>query len=152
SGTPYEIVQRLRRADGAYLWFQNNGFPLRDASGRIARWCVLLTDVDERKRAEEELKRSEAFLLEGQRLARIGNFVWRIATDEIFWSEEIYRMYEFTPGTPVTLELIGTRVHPEDLPMLQDMVERARRGENDFEYQHRLLMSDRSVKHLHLIA
>jgi PAS domain S-box-containing protein len=59
SGSPYEIMQRLRRSDGVYLWFQNNGFPLRDASGTIVRWCVLLTDIDERKRAEEALRDSE---------------------------------------------------------------------------------------------
>src|SRR5688572_30457608 len=59
SGSPYEIVQRLRRSDGVYLWFQNNGFPLRDASGHIVRWCVLLTDIDERKRAEDALRESE---------------------------------------------------------------------------------------------
>ena len=59
SGSPYEIVQRLRRSDGVYRWFQNNGFPLRDASGHIVRWCVLLTDIDDRKRAEEALVASE---------------------------------------------------------------------------------------------
>ncbi len=59
SGSPYEIVQRLRRADGLYRWFQNDGFPLRDASGHIVRWCVLLTDIDERKRAEDALRESE---------------------------------------------------------------------------------------------
>lgn len=59
SGTPYEILQRLRRGDGAYRWFQNSGFPLRDAHGRIVRWCVLLTDVDERKHAEDALRASE---------------------------------------------------------------------------------------------
>jgi PAS domain S-box-containing protein len=62
SGSPYEILQRLRRSDGVYLWFQNNGFPLRDASGHIVRWCVLLTDVDERKRAEDALHASERSL------------------------------------------------------------------------------------------
>ena len=59
SGNPYEIAQRLRRSDGAYRWFQNSGFPLRDTSGRIMRWCVLLTDIDERKRAEDALRESE---------------------------------------------------------------------------------------------
>ena len=59
SGSPYNIVQRFRRSDGAYRWFENSGFPFRDAEGRIVRWCVLLTDIDERKRAEDALKRSE---------------------------------------------------------------------------------------------
>ena len=62
SGSPYAILQRLRRSDGVYCWFQNNGFPLRDASGHIVRWCVLLTDIDERKRAEEALAASEGNL------------------------------------------------------------------------------------------
>jgi len=59
SGSPYEIEERLRRSDGVYRWFQNNGFPLRDTSGDIVGWCVLLTDIDDRKRAEEALYRSE---------------------------------------------------------------------------------------------
>src|SRR5262249_50264455 len=53
---------------------------------------------------------------------------------------------------PVTLELIVSRVHPDDLPMMQDMIERARRAANDFEYKHRLLMPDQSVKHVHWFA
>jgi PAS domain S-box-containing protein len=59
SGSPYTIAQRFRRSDGAYRWFENSGFPLRDDAGRIVRWCVLLTDIDERKQAEDALKRSE---------------------------------------------------------------------------------------------
>ena len=52
----------------------------------------------------------------------------------------------------MTLELIGTRVHPEDMPLLHDMIERARSDGSDFEYEHRLLMPDHSVKYLHLVA
>ena len=52
SGSAYEIMQRLRRSDGIYRWFQHSGVPLRDATGQVVRWYVLLTDVDERKRAE----------------------------------------------------------------------------------------------------
>ena len=62
SGTPYEIVQRFRRSDGIYRWFANRGFPVPDAHGRIVRWCVLFTDIDERKRAEEALAASEGNL------------------------------------------------------------------------------------------
>jgi C4-dicarboxylate-specific signal transduction histidine kinase len=75
-----------------------------------------------------------------------------VATDEITWSEQLYRIFEFEQGVPVTLELIGTRVHPEDIQLLNDMIERARGAVSDFEYEHRLLMPDHSVKYLHLIA
>ena len=59
SGSPYEIVQRFRRSDGVYRWFANRGFPVRDTNGDVVRWCVLLTDIDDRKRAEDALRASE---------------------------------------------------------------------------------------------
>jgi PAS domain S-box-containing protein len=62
SGDPYDFEVRIRRFDGAYRWFQVRALPLRDTDGRIARWCALHTDIDERKRAEEALKRREALL------------------------------------------------------------------------------------------
>src|SRR6185295_2248045 len=59
TGTPYEFEHRIRRADGEYRWFQSRGFPLRDAQARIVRWYNLLTDIDDRKRAEDALHKSE---------------------------------------------------------------------------------------------
>ncbi|HYO82433.1 MAG TPA: PAS domain-containing protein [Bryobacteraceae bacterium] len=59
SGVPYNIVQRFRRCDGVYRWFQNRGFPLRDTDGRIVLWCVLLSDIDDQKRAEDAVRASE---------------------------------------------------------------------------------------------
>ena len=68
TGLPYEFEHRIRRGDGEYRWFQSRGLPLRDAEGRIVRWYNLLTDIDDRKQSEEKLRRSEADLLEAQRL------------------------------------------------------------------------------------
>ena len=152
SGNPYDFELRIRRFDGVYRWFQSRGLAVRDADGRILRWCSLLTDIDERKRAEDALKRSEALLAEAQRLSRIGSFSWRVETDEITWSEQLYRIFEFDQGIPVTIELIGTRVHPEDITLLHDMIERLRGAGADFEYEHRLQMPDQSIKYLHLTA
>src|SRR6266853_5533816 len=132
SGNPYDFEARLRRFDGVYRWFQVRGLPVRDAHGRIFRWCSLLTDIDERKRAEDALKRSEALLAEAQRLSRMGCCCWRVETGEITWSEELHRIFAFEPDVPVTLDLIATRVHPEDIPMLHDMVEKARGVVTDF--------------------
>ncbi len=124
------------------------------------RVLVTFQDITARKqaeaakdlRSEEELRRSEAFLAEAQRLSLTGSFSWKVATDEITWSEQLYRIYEFEIGVPVTLEVIRTRVHPEDIPFLNDMIERAQSAVSDFEYEHRLLMPDQSVKYLHMVA
>jgi signal transduction histidine kinase len=104
------------------------------------------------RRSEEFIRRSKQFLKEAQRLSSTGGFAWRVPTDEIVWSEQLYRIFEFDPTAPVTLDLIGSRVHPEDQPMLGDMLERARIEAADFEYEHRLLMPDGSVKYIHLVG
>jgi PAS domain S-box-containing protein len=137
------------RADGSE-------FPVELSISRISidgppSFTGYLRDISERKRAEEELQRSEAFLAEGQRLSRAGSFSWRVDTGEIRWSEQVYRIFELDSDLPVTLELIGSRVHPEDLTWMQDMVERAQAG-RDFEYEHRLQLPGNRVKYLQLMA
>jgi C4-dicarboxylate-specific signal transduction histidine kinase len=102
--------------------------------------------------ANDELRRSEAFLAEGQRLARLGSFSWRVEDDRITWSDQLYRIFDFDQGSLVTLERLGRRVHPDDIPLLNDMIGRARGAASNFEYEHRLLLPDNSVKHLHLLA
>jgi PAS domain S-box-containing protein len=152
SGQPFDRDARLQRADGVYRWHRTRVFPLRDAAGEIELWYGLSIDIEDTRRAEQELRRSNAFLAEAQQVSATGSLSWRVAAAEIVWSEQVYRMFGLEPGEPVTLEKIGSRVHPEDLPMLQDMVARAEAGEADFDYEHRLVMPDHSIKHLHLMA
>jgi PAS domain S-box-containing protein len=106
----------------------------------------------ERAQNDTALKRSEAFLAEAQHLSSTGSFSWRLATDEITWSEQVYRIFEFDQGVPVTLELIRSRVHPEDVPLFNEMIDRARGDSSDFEYEQRLQMPNQSVKYLHVVA
>jgi signal transduction histidine kinase len=98
------------------------------------------------------LKRSEAFLAEAQRLSGTGSFSWRVATGEITWSEQLFRIFEFGRNVQVTLERIASRIHPADLPSWHAMLERARNGGSDIENECRLLMPDQSVKFLHMVA
>jgi PAS domain S-box-containing protein len=111
-------------------------------------------DLSEQKRTERALRRSEAFLAEGQHLGKIGSFSWCVATDEITWSAELYRIYEIEIGIPVTFELIRSRVHPEDVSLIEKMkmVDRAREDGHDFEWRYRLLMPDHSIKYMHAVA
>ena len=147
-----EAEYRVVWPDGSLHWLSTNGRMFFDGEGNPLRMVGFTSDVTRRKQAEEALRRSQAFLTEGQQLARMGNFSWQVATKNITWSEQLYRIFDFESSVPMTLELIATRVHPDDMPMIYDMAERAERGEKDFEYEHRLLMPDRSIKHLHVVA
>lgn len=152
SGEPGEMEARLRRYDGAYRWFLIRVAPFRDASGVIVRWYGTSTDIHDRKLVEEKLQSSEALLAEGQRLSRTGTFWWRVETSEITWSDELYRIFGFDPDHPVTIDLIRSRVHPEDMFVVGAMVAAAERAESSIEYEHRLAMPDGSVRHIHLIG
>lgn len=138
--------------DGSLHWLSTKGRMFFDSEGKPLRMVGFTSDVTPRKLVEEELRRSAAFLAEAQQLSSIGSFSWRVETDEITWSEQLYRIYEFEIGEPVTLELIRTRVHPEDITLLEKMIDETRGGANDFEWHYRLLMPDNSIKHLHAFA
>ncbi|MFZ0308496.1 MAG: PAS domain-containing protein [Candidatus Sulfotelmatobacter sp.] len=155
SGQGFAMETRSRRArDGTYRWHLNQAVVLRDAEGTVLKFVGTTTDIDDQKRAEEKLRRSEAFLAEGQRLGQVGSYSWRPATDEITWSAELYRIYELEIGMPVTLELIRSRVHPEDVTLIEKMkmVDQTREGGRDFEWRYRLLMPDHSIKYMHAVA
>jgi C4-dicarboxylate-specific signal transduction histidine kinase len=113
---------------------------------------LLETVAVERAERDAALERSEAFLLEAQRLSSTGSFSWRVATDELTWSEQLYRIFEFDKNEPATFALITSRVHPEDRAAVLEARERARRFGGDIDREHRLLMPDRSIKHLHMVA
>jgi PAS domain S-box-containing protein len=149
SGEPGDFEARLRRFDGVYRWFQLRSLPLRDREGRIVRWYVLQTDIEDRKRAEDELRRKENFLATAQRLSLSGSFSWCLDTNEVTFSEEAYRIFEFERDSPVTLEQIGRRIHPDDRHLLSENMNAARTVGGGHDYQIRLLMPDSSVKYLH---
>jgi PAS domain S-box-containing protein len=111
-----------------------------------------ITDISARKQVEEELRRSEAFLADAQRLSRTGSFYWRVNSDELTWSAETYRIYELDPAVPVTFDVIRSRVHPDNLANLQEVMAKARSEGGDFDYETRLLMPDQSVKYLRVVA
>jgi PAS domain S-box-containing protein len=152
SGEQFELEFRLRMADGTYRWHLNRRVPLRDETGKITRWYGVGYDIEDRKRAEEQLRCSEAFLAKAQRLSVTGSFSFYSATGEFTWSDELYRIFEFKPSRRVSLELVRTRYHPEDRQVLDEVAEGIRRGALDFDYEHRLIMPDRSIKHIRVVA
>src|SRR4029077_16215977 len=92
TGTSYETVHRVRRADGEFRWHRTRGEAMRDREGRIIQWYGLTIDVDEAKKAEERLRRGEAYLAEAQHLSHTGSFGWTPSTGDFHWSDETFRI------------------------------------------------------------
>ncbi|MGA8152186.1 MAG: PAS domain S-box protein [Terriglobales bacterium] len=109
-------------------------------------------DVSERERAKEALQKSESYLAEAQRLSHTGSFGWNLSSGQIFWSEETYRIVGYDPASQPTLELVLERVHPEDRASVRERLDYASRRGADLDFEHRLLMPDGSVKHVHVLA
>ncbi len=101
---------------------------------------------------EEKLQQSEAYLSEAQRLSHTGSFGWRVSTGDILWSEESFRIFQYERTTKPTAELILQRFHPEDAAFVKQTIERAAQDGKDFDFEHRLLMPDGSVKYVHVVA
>jgi PAS domain S-box-containing protein len=112
----------------------------------------LTKEVLERQRAEEALLRSEAYLAEAQSVSHTGSFGWDVSSGRIFWSEETFRIFEYDRTIQPTMELILRRTHPEDRELVQRIIDRASEARANFEFEHRLLVPDGSVKHIHVIA
>jgi PAS domain S-box-containing protein len=114
-----------------------------------------LREAEERaelSRAEEALRRSEAYLTEAQRLSHTGSFGWDVSSGEIYWSRETFRIFEYEPAAGISIELIVQRTHPEDRLCLQELLDRVSRERKAFDFEHRLLMPDGSAKYIRVVC
>ena len=148
TGTSYQAVHRLRRADGEFRWHHARGEPLRDRQGRIIQWYGLSVDIDGAKKAEDRLRRSEAYLAEAQRLSHTGSAVYN-ETEILYWTEEASRIFGFDPlqGIP-SREAVWQRIHPDDLDRVNENIEHAVREKRSFTNEFRIILPDGTVKHV----
>ena len=143
-------VRKIRK-DGTVLWVRENAKAVRRPGNQLIV-LVACEDVTERKRAEDALRQSEMYLAEAQRISHTGSFAWRVARGELFWSDEIFRIFEYDRATKPTLELVLQRTHPEDRAAVQRLLDRVSDEGADWELDRRLLMPDGSVKYVHAVA
>ena len=176
---PYDVEYRIRRSDGIYGWFKTRGTPIRDTDGGIVKWFGTCTDITDRKRAEQalmdhelelsqardlleikvmertkELRRSEAYLEEAQKLSKTGSWARVSASGEMrYWSEECYRVLGFEPrdGLP-RFETFLQHVHPDDRRRVRETAERAGREKVDYEVDYRIVHPGGEVRDIHTVA
>jgi PAS domain S-box-containing protein len=113
----------------------------------------LLADAAERQRSEERLRRSEAYLAEGQRLTHTGSWGWKFTTGEMFWSHEQFRIFGLSPDEPPPL-IGGTldRMHPDDRAFVRQNLAKMVRQQKDQEWECRIIARDGTVRHVHTTA
>ena len=151
NGEGIDLECRLLMPDGRTKYLHVIGKAERDDTGSIEVIGAVM-DVTARKHTEVELRRSKAHLTDAQRLSHTGSVGMEAGTKRIFWSEESARIYGYPPGTEPTPELILQRVHPEDVDLLKSVLGRAGQGGSDFDFEHRLLMPDGSIKHIYNLS
>jgi PAS domain S-box-containing protein len=148
---PFDATKRIVRPDGEVRYIRCVGVPLVDKQN-LKKYVGSSLDVTEHELLTHELRRREAYLAEAQRLSHTGSVGMEVSTKRIFWSEESARIYGHAPGTEPTRDLILQRVHPDDVGLVKDALERAAHGGDDFDFEHRLLMPDGSIKYIYNLA
>ncbi|HXI98709.1 MAG TPA: PAS domain-containing protein [Gemmatimonadaceae bacterium] len=151
TGKPYCIEHRCRRADGVYRWFQVRALAVRDKDGQITGWYVVMSDIDDLKHAETELRRAYDSFADAQRLSHTGSFITDLVGDDHNWSVEAYRIFEFEPGSKISVQRIQEIIHPDDLPGFQAMIARGMSGV-DVNFAFRIVTFGGAVKHVRGIA
>jgi PAS domain S-box-containing protein len=154
SGEPGEIEARLRRFDGVYRWFLFRATASLDDNGRVVKWYGTNTDIEERKSAEQALRRSEAYLAEAQRLTHTASWAYSPATEKaLYWSDEMFRICGFDPQQgPPTSEAFLERVHPEDRESVAGTMRNAAREKTEYRVEHRIIHPNGTIKHTQAIG
>ena len=143
----YRIIHRQR----GVRWIRGVGIPVFE-NGALTRFAGTSMDITEEETLTQELGRSRGYLAEAQRLSHTGSFGWVVSTGEIFWSEETFRIFDYDSSIRPTIELVLDRIHPDDKVFIRQVIDRAAQEGKDFDVEYRLLMPDKSIKYLHVIA
>jgi PAS domain S-box-containing protein len=153
-GKEWDLDHRLLLPDGRIKYVHVVARPMRATSGRL-EFVGAVMDVTSARQAEEELRRSEAYLAEAQRLSQTGSWARKVGRPEdSYWSAEGYRIFRVNPaGHPQTvLREMRERVHPDDWPQLKEAADRAVREKTDFEVNYRAVLPDGSVRYIHTVG
>ncbi len=149
---PFQMELRFRRGDGQYRWQLVRRVPLRDERGAVIKWYSVASDIEDQKRAEDALRKSEAYLDQAQQLSHTGSFGWNVVTGEIIWSKEAYQILGIDRAVRPNIDLIMQHVPADERDSVRQQIDRALGGARELDYEHRWLCPDGRIKQLHVRA
>jgi PAS domain S-box-containing protein len=151
--TPFEFEARVLMKGGQYRWGLIQYNPLKDERGQIIRWYSTGTDIDDRKRAEQELRRSEADLLEAQRLTQTCSWKHDIPSGRVSVSPEALRMFGVNSGEDTSdAKCWFDKIHPEDRRRTQSLFEKSETEKTSYEADYRVVLPDGSIRYQHSVG
>ena len=146
--TIHRVEKRYRRRDGGVIWAEVSAF-LVPIGGSTPLFAAVAVDVTDRKRAEDDLRRSEASLTEAQQISHTGSWRWTVGTGEVSCSTEWFRIFALDPATnQPSYTTLMERIHADDRSAFEQALRRAVRQRSRFQYEYRIVLPDGSVKHL----
>jgi PAS domain S-box-containing protein len=154
SGALYRVeVRTFHAADRGYRWCLVSALPLLNANGRILRWHGTIVDMHDQKLAEENLRRSEADLLEAQRLTHTGNWKQHVASGTITVSPEVHRIFGSGPDDDASkADFWFSRMHPEDRKRTQELFEKSKIEKTDYKTDYRIVLPDGVIRYQHAVG
>ncbi len=153
TGKPLEGEIRVRRADGEYRCFLVRVVSARDEQGKILNWYGAGTEIEDRKRAEDALRASEASLREAQRLTRTCSWRHDVLSDKVTVSPEGFLMYGIEPEDDASsADFYFRRMHPKDRPEFEQAYAAALLRKTDFEADVRIVLPDGTIKNIRSIG
>ncbi|MGD0131687.1 MAG: sigma 54-interacting transcriptional regulator [Bryobacteraceae bacterium] len=158
-GEPFLYEARVLRADSEYRWMLHHKVAIRDGSGQIVKWYGSSIDIEDRKRAEEqlrrssqELERSEFYLAEGQRLAHVGSWAFDPAGFE-YWSPELFRMHGLNAGSkPPALQEYLDCIHPQDRESMATLIQGLSAQASAFDATKRIVRPNGEVRYIRCVG